>query len=155
MSIYVFSSKNLTNIWAGIGAKLWAVSEAAPTTHQQRITGSKAMSVGSCGIFYCSETKSLTTPFLVYSKPDPKSEVQNVWSKKWVLPFRIHPLGTPNKQLYKDTAMKVLLSLRASGKTNIGHVLNIQAVTVFAPSRLTEEDWELIIRELAEHTEFA
>ncbi len=112
------------------------------------------MSVGSCGIFYCSETKSLTTPFLVYSKPDPKVEVQNIWSKKWVLPFRIHPLGTPNKQLYKDTAMKVLPSLRASGKTNIGHVLNIQAVTVFAPSRLTEEDWELIIRELAEHTEF-
>ena len=41
------------------------------------------MSVGSCGIFYCSETKSLTTPFLVYSKPDRKVEVQNVWSKNW------------------------------------------------------------------------
>jgi len=27
MQVYIFSSNSLTNIWAGIGARMWAVSE--------------------------------------------------------------------------------------------------------------------------------
>jgi hypothetical protein len=53
--------------------------------------------------------------------------------------------------MHKGIAMKALPSLRASGTTNIGHALNIQAVTVFAPSRLVGQDWEILIQELAEH----
>ena len=39
MSILVFSSYNLTNIWAGIGANMWAVSESEQ--HKGRLTKSR------------------------------------------------------------------------------------------------------------------
>lgn len=30
LELFLFTSRNLTNIWAGIGAHLWAVSETSP-----------------------------------------------------------------------------------------------------------------------------
>ena len=91
MDIFVFSSKNLTNIWAGIGARLWAVSDTGDaTTFQSRRTKSQGMKIGTFGILYCNETQTLTTPFIVYSKPDAKRTVKNVWPEPWVLPFNPH-----------------------------------------------------------------
>jgi|SRR5665213_194067 len=151
MTIFVFSSKNLTNIWAGIGAGLWAVSKSAEqSTNQGRLTKSKNMKIGSFGILYCTETQSLTTPFIVFSRPDPDALVKNVWPEEWVLPFKIHPLGTPAKQLGKDEAMQALPTLRASGQTNFGHALPVQAITVFSPSPLQDADWEILIKRLAD-----
>jgi hypothetical protein len=149
MSIFVFSSKNLTNIWAGIGAGLWAVSKSDTPTHQGRITKSKSMKIGSFGILYCNETQSLTTPFIVFSRPDPELTVKDVWPEEWVLPFKIRALGTPRRQLYKDKAMQVLPTLRASKQTNFGHALPVQAITAFSPSPLSESDWEILIEHLA------
>jgi hypothetical protein len=108
------------------------------------------MKIGSFGILYCVETQSLTTPFVVFSSPDPKGLITNVWPEEWVLPFRIHPLGSPSKQLGKDEAMRVLPTLQASGKSNFGHVVNVQPITVFSPSRLTDLDWEMLIGRLAD-----
>ena len=76
--------------------------------------------------------------------------IANVWPEEWVLPFKIHPLGTPRKQLGKDEAMTLLPTLVASGETNFGHVVYIQPITVFSASRLTELDWEVLIRRLAD-----
>jgi len=93
MEIFVFSSKNLTNIWAGIGARLWAVSQTEDSaTAQRRETKAQNMKIGSFGILYCTDTHALTTPFVVYSKVDPHRVVENVWPEKSVLPFKIHPL---------------------------------------------------------------
>jgi hypothetical protein len=151
VAIFVFSSKDLTNIWAGIGAGLWAVSRSPDAaTHQGRVTKAKNMRVGSFGILYCSATQSLTTPFIVFSSPDPKAVINNIWKGEWVLPFKIHPLGTPTKSLSKNEAMKVLPTLRTSGKNNIGHVINVQAITAFSPSRLIDQDWEVLIGRLAD-----
>jgi hypothetical protein len=151
MSIFVFASSNLTNIWAGIGAGLWAVSKSEyAATNKGRVTKARNMEIGSFGILYCVETQSLTTPFVVFSSPDPEAVEAHVWPEEWVLPFKIHPLGTPRKQLNKDQAMKVLPTLVASGETNFGHVVNIQPITVFSASRLTELDWEVLIRHLAD-----
>jgi hypothetical protein len=76
MSIFVCSSNNLTNIWAGIGANMWAVSESQQ--HKGRVTKSRKMKVGNRGLLYCTETQGLMTPFLVYSKPSIDERIANV-----------------------------------------------------------------------------
>jgi hypothetical protein len=79
LELFLFTSKNVTNIWAGIGAGRWGVSETSPTDMEARITKSKRMRVGS----------------------------------------------------------------------HITAALNITGTTVFVPSTITQEDWELILKELA------
>ena len=77
MELFVFSLKNLTNIWAGIGAKLWAVSKPQKEGVRGITNRSQKMQIGSLGLLYCSATKTFTTPFIVYcltlggSKPSP------------------------------------------------------------------------------------
>jgi len=109
MEIFVFASNNLTNIWAGIGARTWAVSktdESAAT--QGRKTKSQALKIGSFGILYCNQTQSLTTPFIVYSKPNLRKDIADIWPETWTLPFKILPLGSPVLQLSKEEAKKIL-----------------------------------------------
>jgi hypothetical protein len=150
MELFVFSSMNLTNIWAGIGARLWAVSKRDETQVKAMVTKSRRMNVGSSGVLYCSETKSFTTPFLVYSKADATQIVANVWPEEWILPFKIHPLGTPAKQLPLSTAKERLPILRARPNDNPTHILPITPTTVFASATITSEDWEVLIQALAD-----
>jgi len=42
LELFLFTSKNVTNIWAGIGAGKWAVSETSPADMQSPITKSRA-----------------------------------------------------------------------------------------------------------------
>lgn len=114
------------------------------------ITKARAMKVGSAGVLYCSETKSLTVPFLVYSEPDPTEVVDNIWPESWVLPFAIHPLGTPRRQLHMHDAMATVPVLRASGSTNISHVLRIAPTTAFVPKEVSDEDWAVLLTALAD-----
>jgi hypothetical protein len=107
------------------------------------------MKVGSLGILYCSETHALTTPFIVYSKVDVNRVVENVWPEAWVLPFKIHPLGTPEQQLSSDEAKRVLPIFTGSGETNFGKIFHVQAVTAFSPTSVHEEDWEVLVSRLA------
>src|SRR5882762_7944254 len=93
-TVYVFSSENLTNVWAGVGAKLWAVSEAQGK-NPSNITKSQKVKVGEFGIFYVGETKSFTTPFVIRSRPKDGASIENVWTHAWYLPFSIVPLGSP------------------------------------------------------------
>lgn len=150
MDIFVFSSKNLTNIWAGIGAKTWAVSDTGDqSTFQSRKTKSKNMKVGSFGILYCNQTHSLTTPFIVYSAPDPDITVSEIWKENWVLPFKIFPLGSPERQLSSDEAKKILPIFQKSGTNNFSKIFYVQAVTVFSPTVIDPEDWEILMSRLA------
>ena len=71
MEVFVFSSNNLTNMWAGVGAKRWAVSMKL-AKNKGTITKSKKIKIGSIGLLYCSETGELTTPFLITSLPEAK-----------------------------------------------------------------------------------
>ncbi len=150
MEIFVFASKNLTNIWAGIGARLWAVSQTEDsTTAQGRRTKSKNMRVGSLGILYCNDTHALTTPFIVYSRADPERVITNVWPEKWVLPFRMFPLGTPARQLSADEAKQILPVFMKSGETNFGKIFHVQPVTAFSATKIEQEDWAILISRLA------
>lgn len=149
LELYCFASKNLTNIWAGIGARIWAVAETSPTDMKARITKSKRMKVGSIGVLYCNETHSFTTPFLVYSSPDPDRVVTDVWPERWRLPFRIHPLGDPTRQVHMDDAKKTWPILRESKSSSVSAALNITGTTVFVPTEISSEDWSLIITALS------
>lgn len=149
MQLYVFSSNSLTNIWAGIGARTWAVSERAPAQMKGLSTKAAKVQVGSAGVLYCSATKSLTTPFLVRTTPRDGVAVTSIWPERWVLPFGITPLGDPSRQMHKDVAMGALEVLRSSGSANISHVLHIPATTVFSPNEVPTGDWAVLLEHLA------
>ena len=149
MKLFVFSSMNLTNIWAGIGAGLWAVSPQQRDNVGGAIQKAQRMEIGSLGILFCKETQALTTPFIVYSSPDPEKEITNVWPETWALAFRMHVLGNPDKQLPKDEAQRVLPMFKGNENRNIGHILHLQPVTVFVPVDISPEDWKIIIERLA------
>jgi hypothetical protein len=112
------------------------------------VSKAKDLRVGARGIIYCSDTQTFTTPFLVASKPEPDKEIDNVWPETWTLPFRIMPLGTPRRQLQKDRLSSVLPSLQGSDR-HWNHVLLIQPTTVFVPSQVGDEDWEVFLLNLA------
>lgn len=149
MDLYCFSSKTLTNIWAGVGAGLWAVSEIEEPGMKARITKSKKVKVGSCGLFYCAETHSFTAPFIVYSTPDSETIVENIWDGAWHLPFRIHLLGTPNRQVSAEGAKERWPVLRASKASSVTAAMNATGTTVFVPKEIGHKDWECILRDLA------
>jgi hypothetical protein len=147
MKLYSFASENLTNIWAGIGAGMWAVGESDNSTFVKgRITKAARMPIGAFGILYCNETGSLTTPFVVYSKADTERTETQVWSKAWVLPFAIKPLGNPRRQLPRERARKMLPSLKDK---SFEKLFLVQGQFAFQATEATDADWAILIQELA------
>lgn len=147
MKLYSFASDNLTNIWAGIGAGMWAVGESTNSVFMKgRITKAARMPIGAFGILYCNETRSLTVPFVVYSKADSKRTEAKVWSKSWVLPFAIKPLGTPRRQLSREQAKKVIPSLTTKPFEKL---FLVQGQFAFQSADVTDDDWAVLIKELA------
>lgn len=144
--VYVFSSKNITNVWAAVGAKLWAVSEAQAQNTSNN-TKSQKLKVGEFGIFYVTETKSFTTPFIIRSKPKSNGNISNVWAATWHLPFSIVPLGSPHVSISAHKLNKILPSLVSSGK-NWNKLLFVSPNTVFAPAKISADDWAVLIEQL-------
>jgi hypothetical protein len=149
MNLYTFTSKNLTNIWAGIGAGMWAVSKAQSENVRGIQRKAAEMLVGSMGILYCSQNRSFTTPFIVYSQPANVTIVSDVWPEEWALPFKIHPLGTPRKRLPRTEARKILPILQ--GQEDVwDFVFHIQGATAFVPTTISPEDWKIFVERLSE-----
>jgi len=128
---------------------MWAVAETSESDMRGRITKSKRMTVGSLGILYCNETHSFTTPFLVYSEPNPEKVIDDIWPEKWRLPFRIHPLGDPSRQVHMDNAKKSWPILKKSSAASVSAAMNITGTTVFVPVQISSDDWAAIINDLA------
>lgn len=139
MDLYIFSSDSLTNIWAGVGAHMWAVRQSDSETYRKgRITKASKVRLGSLGLFHCSEigAKCLTTPFLFASTPDPDARIRHIWKGEFALPFRIHPLGSPWKRLPWREATKQL------------PIDNVAPSRVFIPYQIEASDWETILNRL-------
>ena len=151
MNIYGFASDSLTNIWAGIGSGQWAVGKSSdPTFSKGRITKAAKMPVGSFGILYCNETNSYTTPFVVYSRPDPKRTISNIWAEPWVLPFGIKPLGNPTLSMSIEQARELLPSMQEEGRDDPRkHLITVQGNFAFQASHISESDWTVLIEKLA------
>jgi hypothetical protein len=137
VEVFVFSVANLTNVWAGVGARMWAVSpeQASNASIQGK---ARKFQVGSLGLFYCVATKSFTTPFLVTSAPRFGETIADVWPESWELPFGIAPLGSPRKQVPVSSLASKLSGL-AGGKSWTS-LFTFQPITVFAASQLLSED---------------
>ena len=136
--IFVFSSSNVTNIWAGIGARKWAVSEKQAENASISTKGKK-MPVGALGLIYCVEKKALTTPFVVTSGVT-EQEIADVWPQSWRLPFSIAPLGTPQKLLATTDLSALVPSLKDTG-ANWNTLFFVTPTMVFTSSKLTDADW--------------
>ena len=152
MKLYVFSCKTLTNIWAGIGAGIWAVSVADANVMEGRKTRAKEISRGSYGLIYCSDKniQSFTTPFLIYSTPQPGKIISNVWPEDWTLPFKIKPLGTPDKTWDAYDAMAKLPFAKAHRNKNLSSVFKLMGTAVFSPIEVSDADIDMILKQLAD-----
>lgn len=148
MNIYVFSSINLTNIWAGIGAKKWGISENQANSPGTK-TKSQSVKIGSLGLLYCSDPQLqvFTTPFVITSAPDDAAVVANIWPEKWWFPFGIEPLGSPLKVLHKDQVQREMPSLLTGG-SQWNRTLYVQPNFVFQTSTVSDHDWEYLYTHL-------
>jgi hypothetical protein len=148
MQLYIFSSSNLTNIWAGIGARMWAVSEML-ASNPAAISRAEQLPLGAFGMLYCVEKQSFTVPFVVRSRPDIHAVVREVWPEPWRLPFQIIPLGSPRRQMSKDELGSRLPAFSRSGQPWT-HTFHIQPATAFAPSEVDDGDWQVLVGALAD-----
>jgi hypothetical protein len=148
-SVYCFSSENQTNLWAGYGAKVWAVSDCKPTQMEVRKTKSLDFPIGALGLLYCSAApKFFTMPFKVASEVEWRMETK-IWPEPWAMPFRIEPLGSPRYRLTLSDAYKELECL--NGKQSITDVFFIGGTMNFTASHIPDEDWAIVLEELAIH----
>ena len=148
MKIYAFSSSSLTNIWAGIGAQIWAVPQSeSKNSNSGRATKSAKMALGSAGILYSSKDKCFTCPFIVQSVPNPDSVIEHIWEGKWILPFQIKPIGNPHARLSWEDARAALPSCIAGSPLN--RLIHVEPLTVFSASEITEADWSVLVSRLA------
>jgi hypothetical protein len=143
--VFAFTSRTVTNIWAGIGRGLWAVSESQhDSVNKGRETKASKMLIGSFGLIYCSEDQSYSTPFVVLSEPTGVAE--RVWPETWIMPFRIRPLGNPSKSVRRADMPKLLPAL--AGGRSVDDLLQIRGVQTFNASEVPQEDWAILMKEL-------
>lgn len=142
IKLYVFSSKTLNNIWAGIGAGKWAVQLCNIPNLKEKAMN---MPLGSLGLFYCSESKEFTTPFIVTKKVEDK-RIKNIWPEEWMFPFGIKVFGNPDKGIHKNNINILPVVSKSSRRWN--HVMGISPIEVFVPIEISGEDWKILIEEL-------
>lgn len=148
MKVYVFTSENMTNVWAGVGAQLWAVPRSLnETSNKGRATKASKMPVGAFGLLYCSSAKCFTSPFVVNSLVDRQRTVENVWPEVCILPFAIRTLGNPHASLSWKEAADLLPSCQNG--TPLSKLIHVEPLTVFTGDEITESDWSLIVGKLA------
>lgn len=144
MNLYVFSSKSLNNIWAGIGANKWAVQVCDIPNLKEK---AMKMPLGALGLFYCSDSKvqGFTTPFIV-TKEVEYIHITNIWEDEWMYPFGIKTFGNPNKVIHKND-IGILHKVSSSPKY-WNHVMGISPIEAFVPIEISIEDWEILIKRL-------
>ena len=149
MKIFAFPSAKLSNIWAGVGAGRWAVSKSThESVNKRRATLAAEMPIGSFGILYLSG-QGYTTPFVVTSEPNYVDPESSVWPEDWHLAFDIKPLGNPSKILSRSEALVRLPSMAKRQLKNVDDLIYTKGVQTFVPSEIGDDDWSILIKELA------
>ena len=146
-NLYAFSSQNMTNIWAGVGAETWAIpADPNPTTRGK----AAKLATPSFGILYAAAEKILTVPFVILTCPDPKKIESGIWHGDWALPFRIKPLGTPRKTLSMEEAKSLIPSFRRLGTTHFSKVFRVGGAYAFNRCDVTQLDWDILVKRLSD-----
>ncbi len=152
MKLFCFASRNVENIWRGVRANKWAVATVSDSAMRGRITKAERYFVpGVRGLLYCNPTQSFTTPFIATSEADPRSVVTDIWPEPWVLPFSMRPLGDLRRQVHKDDAAArwSMLIERLRLYKSVSAALTITGTTVFVPTDIPEQAWQMILNDLA------
>ncbi|MGU3354052.1 hypothetical protein ACLBWW_20190 [Bacillus sp. M5A3_1b] len=146
MKIYIFSSYNITNAWASVGGKKWAVKPSdKESINKGYKTKSENMLIGSFGMLYNSKKQEFTVPFVVKSKAKDVTE-NEIWNGEFILPFEIIPLGDPSKVISKFDFEYILNKyediegLRISGRLSPSHNFNSNTIK--------EEVWNDVLERL-------
>jgi len=148
MKLWVFACEYLRNIKIGFDAGLWAVSRLDRRTMMNRWTKAQKMPPYSRGLIYSSTDRTFTMPFVTTDYPEAKI-VEDVWPEPWAIPFPIHPLGSPDSLVSLDAAKHGWPILGSA--PNPTHCLNgLNGRTVFVPNEIEKEDWELMLKHLAD-----
>ena len=139
----------MTNVWAAYGARKWAVSTVQARDMRARETKSLSMPIDAFGLIWCSDPsiRAFTMPFRVKSEPEWR-EIENIWPEPWSMPFDIEPLGSPARRLTRDDAQKLLECLKTA--RTLTDVFFVGGTCAFVPSPIPDEDWNLIMEELAD-----
>lgn len=146
MKVFVFTSDCLTNVWAAVGAQLWAVPKSkSDSSNKGRRTKAGKMPIRAFGLLYCSADKTFTTPFVVQAQAVDTS-ISHIWPGDWILPFVIRTLGTPHKRLSWADASSQMPSCVAG--TPLHKLLHVEPLTVFTGDEVTDADWSFLIKNL-------
>ncbi|WP_202323271.1 hypothetical protein [Mesorhizobium sp. 113-3-9] len=145
VDVFVFSSDSITNIWAGYGARTWAVRAGDSAGTKAKITKSSRFVPGSFGLLYCKPWKAFTVPFVSTTAPDTQRVEKEIWHDDWILPFAFAPLSSPKDSLIGND----LYDLLEGVGSNYSNYLSVQGNFDFQPSSILRKDWELIIRKLS------
>ena len=84
---------------------------------------------------------------MIRSKPSKEAIITNIWPEHWALSFNIIPLGSPDKQLHKDDLGEMLRFLK-NNPLSWDRLIHISPTTIFAASKIPEEDWGVLINSL-------
>lgn len=146
LNVYCFTSVDMKNIWAGVGAQKWAVTQNSNMFKQHKTKGEK-MPVGSFGIFYSKEDKVFTTPFVVKSKIS-EAEEKDIWKEEYVFPFEIRTIGqpSPDKRISTDEMQDILVS--CEDNRDWGKVFFPGGRFDFVKSEVSNKVWEEIIKRI-------
>lgn len=106
------------------------------------------MPVGSFGILYLSG-EGFTVPFVVTSEPNYVDAESKVWPEDWYLSFGVKPLGNPSKILSRAEAQIKLPSILRKNLKNVDALIFTKGVQTFVPSEIADDDWSVLIKELA------
>src|SRR5262245_50225347 len=138
VSLYAFASATLENIDIGVNRRKWAVR--CDNSAAQLRAKAMGMSVGSSGIFYCSEGAGfLTVPFKTRSDVDLDGTDNETWSEPHRYSFDIEPLGETRKRLWREDISSFLKDSVPNAYWN--RILLVVASCAFVASRIEESDW--------------
>jgi hypothetical protein len=140
--VYVFSSKNLLNIWYGYRARKWATSDIGTDQWiQRRYTISRDIPLGAYGLLYCSEGHRgfFSLPFRFKSRPTWEYEKETWPGEDWVLPFRIEPLGHPICMIERDEVADWPIFARSNDFAKM-----VAGIKAYCPSIVPVQLWKYI-----------
>jgi hypothetical protein len=154
MRLFTFASRNLENIERGVAARRWAVATVSDAAMKGRKTKArKYLNIGAKGLLYCNPLHSFMVPFEVTSDPDIEGVETDVWPEAWSIPFDIQPLGNTKLRINKDQAFQrwpfLAKRMTFEGYASVSAAMNFTGTTVFVPLQIADEDWELILSDLA------
>jgi hypothetical protein len=147
VDLYVFPATSLREIQTAHDAGRWGI-QASASRHASLTTRAKEIPIGAHGIFYCSASKSLTTPFRFTSAPDPDSTIADLWHDERSFPFGFEPLGSTQRQMGLDQARRLLDVSTTSTSTNSSNIFHLAPTRMFSPIEITDTDWDTLLRTL-------